>query len=895
VSEASREDTLERVRVRLESDKLTPMMRQYLTVKAEHADALVLFRMGDFYETFFEDAEDCANILDITLTARSKERDIPMAGVPHHSVDAYLARLIEVGRSVVFVDQVEDPKTAKGLVRREITRIVTPGTYLDATASSRSSNYLAGVVPHVKRRQTQWGIAVLDLSTGEFRATVVEDDEALTDELDRLGVKEVLHPDSTPSPNVGVATKARPLGPDVRRVLAEHFGEAEAHGLAATLASLAVDAAGMVLEFVRATQLLPDARDVHGEANLSHVTQLVPYEAGAGLVLDTRTREHLELFRARGPDGVPFVRCIDEAVTAPGGRLLARWTASPLRDLDAIRQRASAVEYLAERPSLLDRLRDEMKKLGDVERLVGRLALKRATPRDLVALAQALESAPGLFDAITSSRRETIDLTREQPGAGRLDRIVETDPCADVAERARSALHEDPPAEPTQPGVFREEFDEQLAELARLSRSGKDLIAGVEARERERTGVGSLKVRYNKVFGYFIEVTKANLHLVPDDYLRKQTMVNAERFITPELERLEEQVLTAEERRQERAAELYRDLLRALEPDVPRLHRAAVALAELDVLCGLAAVASSRGWVRPRVDDAGLLRVEEGRHAVLELLEDRLGERFVPNDIEITPEERLVIITGPNMAGKSTIMRQVALIVILAQMGSFVPARSARIGIVDRIFTRVGAGDELSRGRSTFMVEMNETARILRAATPSSLVILDEIGRGTSTYDGLSIAWAVAEHLHDRVRAKTLFATHYHELVELANTRRFASNRHVAVEEVADGIIFLRKLVAGGSNRSYGVQVARLAGLPKTVVDRARQILARLESDGARLGATDQLDLFGRREPNDASARPSDPLRERLAGLDVDDLTPRRALDVLAELQALLREDGDLQ
>jgi DNA mismatch repair protein MutS len=895
---SSNPEVVRRVRARLESESLTPMMRQYLTVKSQYPEAIVLFRMGDFFETFFEDAEDCAAVLDITLTARSKERDIPMAGVPYHAIDAYLARLIDSGRSVVFVDQVEDPKTAKGLVRREITRIVTPGTFLDTAASPRVAQYLAALVPGPAARRTAataWGLAVLDLSTGEFRATTLHDDDAVADELDRLGVKEVLHPEAHLPPIDDVSLTARPFDEAARSALQVHFGPEEARALEAVLSRAALDAAGLVLEFVRSTQLLPEARDVHGHASLAHVTTLVPYEASAGLVLDARTREHLELFRARGAEGVPFLQCIDRAVTPPGGRMLARWVAAPLRDLAAIRARASAIEHLAGRTSLLDRVRGRLKPVGDTERLVGRVALGRATPRDLVALARALEVVPELFREIEASASRTDELNMgSHPDIGRLAELVRADPCAAVVTTIRSAFADDPPADPAQPGVFDESFDEELAELARLSRDGKALIAEIEAREKERTGIGSLKVRYNKVFGYFIEVTKANLHLVPEDYQRKQTMVNAERFFTPELKSLEEQVLTAEERRQERAVRLYGELLTSLGPSVPALHALAAALAEIDVLAGLADVALARGWARPVVDDGESLAIKEGRHPVLEMIESELGERFVPNDFEISPDERLVIITGPNMAGKSTIMRQVALTVLLAQMGSFVPAASAHIGRVDRIFTRVGAGDELSRGRSTFMVEMSETARILRAATPQSLVVLDEIGRGTSTYDGLSIAWSVAEYLHDRVGAKTLFATHYHELVELARTRPRVSNRHVAVKEVADGIVFLRKLLPGGANRSYGVQVARLAGLPRAVVERARQVLANLEADRSRLGSTDQLDLFVASAPP-ASRAAEDPLRERLAAIDVDDLTPRRALDVLAELQASLREDDDLQ
>ncbi len=878
----------ELVQARLASDKLTPMMRQYLSAKAGHPEAIILFRMGDFFETFYEDAEDCARILGITLTARTKERDVPMAGVPHHAIDGYLARLMAQGRSVVLVDQVEDPKTAKGLVKREITRILTPGTYVDPQAPARRETHLVGVVSGGTRRAPRWGICDLELSTGSFRATAVTNTESLAEELDRIAPAEILVVEGRPlpvTPSAAVNERSLAEAVEARPMLVRHFGSDETRGLETLLGAEVLEAAGLVMGFVAQTQLLPDARDVQGRATLGHITELTPYEPGAGLILDAQARTHLELFRAQG-DGVAFFDCVDRTVTPPGGRLLAEWIALPLSDLDAIRDRSEAVAHLCATTSVLDAVRLQLEDVGDLHRLVGRLALGRASPRDLVAMAAAVEAATPLFERIATS--ETALSGVEASDLGRLTALIGVDPCPDTASIVRGALQDSPPVDVTQPGVFTADHDDELARLARLSRDGKQLIADLEAKERASTGIASLKVRYNKVFGYFIEVTKANLALVPDRYVRKQTMVNAERFFTPELKELEEQVLTADERRQARAQVLYAQLVEELQSRVARLRRLASALAEIDVLAALAALALDRDWVRPVVHAGTDIVVEEGRHPVLEALEDRLGERFIPNDVELNDEERLVVITGPNMAGKSTIMRQVALIVILAHIGAFVPARAARIGRVDRVFTRVGAGDELSRGRSTFMVEMTETARILRSATARSLVLLDEIGRGTSTFDGLSIAWAVAEYLHDVVEAKTLFATHYHELVELTKTRARATNRHVAVKELGDRIVFLRKLETGGSNRSYGVQVAKLAGLPEPVVNRAREVLAGLEAQRSSLGDADQLELFIASRSTSGPPGPR-PVQGRQGPIDGDGITPRQAMGDFEGQQAILR------
>ena len=789
------------IQERLESEKLTPMMRQYLSVKADNPSAIVLFRMGDFYEAFYEDAESCARLLDITLTARSKERDIPMAGVPHHAIDGYLARLVDQGQTVVIVDQVEDPKQAKGLVRREVTRVLSPGTYVDPNAPPRTTTYLTAV--SAKRKGAAWGLAALDLSTGEFRATEGEHAETLLDELARLSTKEILYReaglheavlsavrDGLPSVTRTSITASDYPAAEARRQLEQHLGEDEMRGLKTVLSDLALEAAALALRYAEATQIHPEAPDLKGEASLRHIEPLRPYSAGLGLGLDLQAREHLELFATQG-DGSrkgSLLFAIDEATTPMGGRLLARWLAYPLGDLSAIADRHDAVEALVAAPTRLDEAQRAMRGISDIERLLGRVTLGRGTPRDLAALRATLHQAPTVLTAIGMAVPKTAS-------GGLLASLAAADPARDVADLLDAALIDEPSADATSPDVFRPGYDEELDRYAELSKDGKKLIAGLEAKEREETGIPNLKVKYNKVFGYYLEVTKTHLKLVPDRYIRKQTTVNSERYFTEPLKELETEVLSAEDKRVARSAALFSALLAKVADRVFVLRQLGQSLAEIDVLTGFARLAERRGWVRPELHDGLALEIVDGRHPVVEQVAEDLGERFVPNDLRLDEGERLMVITGPNMAGKSTIMRQTALITVLAHMGAFVPARQARIPLVDRIFTRVGASDDLSRGRSTFMVEMNETARILRSATERSLILLDEIGRGTSTFDGLSIAWAVAEHLHDHVGAKTLFATHYHELTEICRDKEMAVNRHVAVKEWNDEIVFLRKLL----------------------------------------------------------------------------------------------------
>lgn len=894
---------------RLADPGLTPMLHQYLSVKVAHPEAIVLFRMGDFYEAFFEDAEDCAERLNITLTSRSKEREVKMAGVPHHALDSYLARLIAQGQTVVIVDQVEDPKQAKGLVRREVTRVVSPGTYVDPEADPRAQNFLLAVaLGKGKAARRAWGLAALELGTGEFRACRGEGQVSLLDELHRLNSKEILCCRlSEEDPLAAALSEALSgvrlsfpegavVGKDAgRAALSAQLGAQAVAAAEQALGPLAVEAAGAALSFSAHTQLHPEAPDLKGPVSLGHVCRLRAYQPGGGLGLDAAARTHLELFRTQreGARRGSLLWSIDgEVQSSMGGRLLAEWLAYPLQDMEAITARQEAVQALLQAPLALDRLREGMKGLPDIQRLMGRVVMGRAGPRDLLRLRGALERAPELLSIVA-------ELSAGEQGSVRLKALSEAPRCQPLQATLRAALSEEASTDPTAVGVFQPGFDAALDRVVDLAQNGKARMLELEAREREATGISKLKVRHNKVFGYFIEVTKANLRLVPERYIRKQTMVNAERFITEELKALEIEVTEAEERRVRRSLELFEAMLSEVASQVAELSQLSQALAELDVYACFARLAERRGWVRPSLHEGSELEIEEGRHPVLEALADTLGEPFVPNDLKLGDLCRLMILTGPNMAGKSTVMRQTALIVILAHMGAFVPARRARIGRVDRVFTRVGASDELTRGMSTFMVEMTETAAILQSATRRSLILLDEIGRGTSTFDGLSIAWAVAEHLHDQVGALTLFATHYHELTQLARDRKGVINQHIAVKQGEGKIVFLRKLVDGPTERSYGVEVAKLAGLPAGVLRRARQVLRALESEAGPSQAhasLDQLSLFSK-APAPAQAEPavegpSEAEREvlsRLRELPMDELSAREALAALWSMQDVLR------
>lgn len=874
-------------------ESATPMMRQYLEIKAQVPDAVLFFRLGDFYEMFYEDAVVAAEVLGITLTSRSKSDSerIPMCGFPHHAARGYIAKMIAEGHKVAVCDQIEPPKAGGGrtIVRREITRVVTPGMVLDdEILDAGADNFLAALAPF----DGGWGLALLDASTGEFRAAELGSMELLRAELGRASPREVIVP-----PNAGLAAEVRAVCPDSlvqehgdptifeqrnaeRRLCAQlKVQSLDGFGLASLPGATA--AAGAALAYLAETQRAAQAL---------HVDRIQVYFPEGHLVLDEATRTNLELTRTLhgGKRRGSLLGLLDRTATAMGGRTLARWLSYPLLDLEEIGSRQDAVEELAGRGVLREELGGILREVGDLERLLGRLSLGAANARDCLLLATSLGRLPGLREQLAGCKAEQL--------AGLIPELEGHDELALDLERA---LEEEPPATTREGGMFRKGWDAELDELIELSASGKEFLARLEVEERERTGIASLKIRYNRVFGYYLEVTKANLHLVPDHYTRKQTTANAERFTTEELQSYEEKVLTADERRIERESLLFEELRQLILERSASIKSAAAAIGVLDALLSYARVATELGYVRPVVDDGEALEIVEGRHPVVE--RSLQGEAFVPNDVRLDRKtHQVVVITGPNMAGKSTVLRQTALIALLAQAGSFVPASFAKVGLVDRIFCRVGASDNLARGQSTFMVEMVETAAILHGATERSLVILDEIGRGTSTFDGLSIAWAVAEHLHDRVGARTLFATHYHELVELARERPRVQNATVAVTEQDGRVVFLRKLVEGGASRSYGIEVARLAGVPPEVLARAREILRNLEKNeldpegravfagkgrSRSAPAVDQLALFAPAPPVPTELLE---VEEHLRALDINSTTPLQALALLSELKAKL-------
>jgi DNA mismatch repair protein MutS len=863
----------------------TPMMRQYLEVKARYPDAILFFRLGDFYEMFFDDALRAAAALSITLTSRAKgDEKVPMCGVPHHAARGYVARLLEQGFKVAICDQVEEPGKS-AIVRREVTRVVTPGMVLDdQVLDPRAAAFLGAAA----LGPSGGGLALLDASTGELRCGEVADDGRLADELRRAGVRELLLGREAAASERGRAL-AREVGApvaerdeaDFQRAaekLARRFGTAGLEGFGVADLPLGLAAACAAVAYLEDTQRAPAA----------HVDRMARLPVEGSLLLDEATRANLELERtlAGGRRKGSLLGLLDRAATGPGARRLAEWLRWPLLDLGAIGARLDAVEELHGSAVLREDLAGSLKAVGDLERGLSRLALRQGSARDLRALATGLAALPALADRLEGARPRLL------AAAGGALRGLE--PLAAVLERA---VVDDPPPGTAEGGMIRRGFSPELDAVVGAAEDGKGTIARLEAQERARTGIGSLKVRYNRVFGYYIEVTRPNLHLVPADYERRQTTAGGERFVTPELKRFEEAVLGAEERRFTLEAALFEDLRGRVLAEAGRLRTAAAAAADADAILALARVAAERGWGRPEVDASEILEIADGRHPVVEAMLPAESGGFVPNDIAVAsagePEGgpgQLLVITGPNMAGKSTAMRQAALIALLAQMGSFVPARRARVGLVDRIFTRVGASDDLARGRSTFMVEMTETSAIVHNATRRSLVVLDEIGRGTSTFDGLSIAWAVAEHLCDRVGCRTLFATHYHELQDLARERPRVRNLTAAVREVGDRVVFLRKLVAGGASRSYGIEVARLAGLPPAILARAREILRNLEamevdeagraamaSGRSRSAPEAQLGLFS---GGDAEL---EALRREIRALEVDALRPLDALNLLAE------------
>jgi DNA mismatch repair protein MutS len=864
------------------SEFSTPLMRQYSAIKERHPNALLLFRLGDFYELFFEDAIVAAKELQITLTSRNKEKGqpIPMCGVPYHAAEGYIAKLIRRGYRVAICDQMEDPRAAKKLVKREVTRVVTPGTATDSQIlEPRENNYLAAVA----RRDSSVGLALADLSTGDFRATEFSGAEfaaRLQEELDRMRPREVLLPsganciEKSPSDATSPVTESylddwvfsEEYG---ARLLREHFHVATLAGYGLDGHALAVAAAGAILHYVRETQ----------RSSLCHFDGIRFYEQQDALILDPATLRNLELLEPAfgGTRDTTLLGVLDQCVTSLGARLLKHWLLRPSVNRPEIEARWEAVEELSKNLIAREELRHVLGHIQDLERLLSKVTLETANARDLLALKNSLRHLPLIRQYLARLQAPRLRELHE-----RLDELT------DVHDLLEKSIHPEPPVLLTEGDLIRPGYHAGLDELRSLSQNSKQTLAGIEARERERTRIGSLKVRFNRVFGYYIEVSKPNLSLVPADYERKQTLVNAERFTTPELKDLEARILDAEERSQTLERELFVAIRRQVAAESQRIRRTARTLAELDVVACFAWLAAERGYRRPEFSDTGELIILQGRHPVVErICEAEQAGKFIPNDLYMNDSsDRILIITGPNMGGKSTYLRQAALIALVAQMGSYVPAERASLPIFDRIFTRIGASDNLARGRSTFMVEMTEVASILNTATPRSLILLDEVGRGTATFDGLSIAWAVVEHLQTHAPAKTLFATHYHELTELADLLPGVRNYHVSVKESGSNIVFLRKVEPGSADKSYGIEVARLAGLPSSVIERAREILARheqsehnlserLASNPPRQDAV-QLTIF---TPLNAE------VVRAIENADLDNLKPLEALNLLAELK----------
>ncbi len=862
----------------------TPMMEQYSRIKSQHEDAILLFRMGDFYETFYDDAKLASRVLGLALTTRDRgsANPVPLAGIPHHALESYLARLVAAGYRVAICDQVEDPKQAKGIVRREVTEVITPGTVLSSTMlDERRSNFLVALAPGPDRA----GLARIDPSTGEFTVTEVPPED-LRREVLRADASELVVPEGQigkePLASLLSDVSSVPVSPvadwefgveQARETLREHFGVANLDGFGCAGLREGIAAAGAVLRY------LTDLK----KRDLRQVTSLRAVGPAEHMVLDETTQRNLELVEPLDKDypEATLLSVLDATITPMGARLLRQWVLYPLLDRREIERRLDCVEGLLAERSLRLELGETLRQMCDIPRVVGRIASGHASPRDLSALRSSLELVPAVGRTLSASERRAVR------GLG--------DELPDLSEAAaiiRDAIVDSPPATFKHGGVVRDGYSRELDEVRAIAREGKGWISRLQAEERERTGIPNLKVGYNKVFGYYLEVTKPHAHLVPESWIRKQTLVNAERYVTPDLKEHESRVLTAEEDmlRLERA--VFDDVRSRVAAHAPAIQAAAAAVARLDVLSALAADAEDARYVRPDLTEDGKLEIRDGRHPVVEKL--LVSEAFVPNDVSFDAESRqILLITGPNMAGKSTYLRQVALAVIMAQMGSFVPASSAALSLVDRVFTRIGATDALARGRSTFLVEMSETANILRAATGRSLILLDEIGRGTSTFDGLSIAWAVTEYLHNRddVRPWTMFATHYHELTELEEVLPRLKNMNVLVRETGDSIVFLRKIVPGAADQSYGIEVAKLAGIPREVILRAREVLANLEAaqytpDAVPRLAEGEHGPLGPSGPQLAlfAPEPSE-VEQELERLEVERMTPLDAFEKLVELR----------
>ncbi len=895
----------------------TPMIKQYQRIKAEHPDTILFFRMGDFYEMFFQDAKIASKALQITLTSRRSSKNgepVPLCGVPYHAIDTYLARLIRQGFRVAICEQVEDPKKAKGIVKREVVRVVTPGTVLDTSLlEAKENNFIAALFsspssasePEQKRSRKNQpiGLAILDVSTGEFFLGELSGSgryQQLCDELQRFEPKEILISESHDHAAKSIEQQAiaeynatcLTTFPDTafqyrtaKQTLLDHFQVHSLAGFGCQELSYGIAAAGALLQYLQETQ----------KTALTHIRKLSILRPDKFMLIDSATQRNLELYRTivDHSRAGSLLGLIDKTITSMGGRMLQKWMRHPLLDINRIHERLDAVREFKDAIILRGDLREQLQGIHDLERLITRLTLSAANARDLAALKLSLFRIPELRTLLKSAHSALIK------------QLVDScDELQDVAQLIDHAIVDEPPVTLREGKLICPGYNEELDDLRTISKEGKNWIANLERQERKRTGIASLKVKYNKVFGYFIEVTKPNLHLVPDNYIIKQTLVNAERYITPELKEYESKVLGAEDRMYDLEYSVFQEVRQTVTKEVERVLLTAEKIATLDVLAALAEVADRNLYVKPEVDDNDQIEITEGRHPVIEKM--HLDEPFIPNDTRIDcQEDRLLIITGPNMAGKSTYIRQVALITLLAQIGSFVPAKKSTIGIVDRIFTRIGASDNLAKGESTFMVEMNETANILNNATNKSLIILDEIGRGTSTFDGMSIAWAVAEYICNQqlIGARTLFATHYHELTELASQLPGIKNYNIAVKEWNDQVIFLRKIVEGGADQSYGIQVARLAGLPVPVIQRAKQILADLEQD--RHGEAEHLLLkrqSSAQTPDEMMTESQSPQRipsqqlslfgeqphpviKKIETLDINKLTPLDALNLLHKLQ----------
>ena len=868
----------------------TPLMKQYYRIKSQHPDRLLLFRMGDFYETFSEDALTASKVLGIVLSKRANGRanTVPLAGFPHHALDNHLPKLVQAGLRVAICEQLEDPKKTRKLVRRGVVEVVSPGVSLhDNLLSPKQVNYLAALYwARPSRRTTIVGTAYLDVSTGEF--VVAETDPAQLDNLiHSIAPSEILIEKGQKSQLKSIRFKDFITTPQEdwiftadysRSVLLRHFQTHSLKGFGVESMPHGLIAAGAILHYLGESQ----------QGSLTHIRRIARRTDSGSMNLDPQTKANLSLVSStrHGRRDGPLIEVMDRTCTPMGARLLRRWLGAPLREAGMIQERLNAVEALVAEVQLRKRVRTILQSICDMERVVARVCTGWATPRDLGSLGRSLKELPKLKVLLENETPEALQ---------NIGKALAT--CEETSALIQRALVGIPPASLREGNVFRDGYHEELDRLRLLARSGKDFVAKMREDEIERTGIPSLKVGYNKVFGYYLEITNAHKDKVPSNYIRKQTLVNAERYITPELKEYEEQILTAEDRLLELERELFVALRVDVARDAVRLQRTAATLAMLDCYCTFAEVAEDRGFCRPVIDESLHLAIEEGRHPVVE----QLVESFIPNSVELDPAQgQIYLITGPNMAGKSVVLRQTGLIVLLAQAGSFVPARSARIGIVDCIFTRVGASDNLVAGESTFLVEMNETASILHNATPRSLILLDEVGRGTSTFDGLSIAWALVEHLHEerRVAARTLFATHYHELNELAARLTRIRNYRIQVQEHEGNIVFLRKLVPGGADHSYGLEVARMAGLPESILSRAREILQQLERQ-----PVDEVVVAPAPKPQKAKAQPGVQLTlfswntnsrvaDRVRALDPDNMTPMQALNALAELKELAQSDG---